>query len=150
MGTAAYRNKKHSEAAAHWQYILEAPVKYEGEDEIKAMALSTLTFLTYQGLGVKQDRVKAVEMWKEAVKKGDLEARRHLGFAFSDNDFRYQDNVVALGWYESIFLLYPTPQSLNEPDSNIYQDAQDGASALREKLTLNQREEAVEFAKSTL
>ena len=99
MGTAAYRNKVYSVAAAHWNYVIDSPEKYEGEEEIKTMALSTITFLTYQGLGIKQDRNKAVKNWQDAAAKGDLEARKHLGFAYSDDKFKNKNLVKALGWY---------------------------------------------------
>ena len=150
MGTEAYRNKVYSVAAAHWRYVIDSPIKYEGEEAIQAMALSTITFLTYQGLGVKQDRNKAVKSWKNAVKKGDLEARRHLGYAYSDDNFKNTDLVQALGWYESIFLIYPTASEVDESDHGVYQDAIEGAEKLRVKLSLKQRNAAMTFAKSTL
>ncbi len=150
MGTAAYKNKAYSVAAAHWNLVLDSPIKYEGEAAIKTMALSTITFLTYQGLGVKQDRNKAVKNWKEAVTQGDLEARRHLGFAYSDDNFADKNLVHALGWYESIFLLYPTPSELEQSDQGVYQDAVEGADKLRGRLSEKQRNAAIAFAKSTL
>ncbi|TDO95365.1 sel1 repeat family protein [Marinomonas balearica] len=150
MGTAAYRNKVYSVAAAHWNYVINSPLKYEGEEVIKAMALSTKTFLTYQGLGLKQDRNKAVKNWIDAVSKGDLEARRHLGFAYSDEKFKNKDPIKALGWYESIFLLHPNKDEVDESDLGVYQDAIDGAEKLRNSLSSKQKEAAISFAKSTL
>ncbi|TQF70722.1 hypothetical protein [Pseudoalteromonas luteoviolacea] len=150
MGTAAYRNKVYTVAAAHWNYVIDSPLKYEGEDAIQAMALSTITFLTYQGLGVEQDRNKAVENWKNAVAKGDFEARRHLGFAYSDEKFINKNLVYALGWYESIFLLYPTAGDVDESDLGVYQDAIEGANKLRAGLSKKQKNAAMDFARSTL
>lgn len=150
MATAAYRNKVYSVAAAHWKYVIDSPLKYEGEEALKTMALSTMTFLTYQGLGLKRDRNKAVESWKDAVSKGDLEARRHLGFAYSDEKFRDKDPIKALGWYESIFLLHPNKDEVDESDLGVYQDAIDGARKLRNSLSSKQIEAAIRFAKSTL
>lgn len=150
MGTAAYRNKVYTAAAAHWMYILDAPIKHEGDAHIKAMSLSTVTYLTYQGLGVEKDRNKAVRMWIDAVRKGDLEARRHLGFAYSDKKFKGYDLTKALGWYESVILLYPNPDVLDETDSSVYRDAVNGVSRLRRELTKRQIDEALKFAKSTL
>lgn len=150
MGTEAYRNKFYSVAAEHWNNVTNSPIKYEGEENIKAMALSTVTFLTYQGLGVKQNRMKAVKNWKDAVSLGDLEARRHLGYAYSDDKFKNKDLVKALGWYESIFLLYPSPDEVNESDQDVYQDAKEGAEKLRTSLSKKQNNTAIIFAKSTL
>lgn len=150
MGTAAYRNGVYTVAAAHWNYVIDSPLKYEGEDAIQAMALSTMTFLTYQGLGVEQDRNKAVENWKKAAAKGDLEARRHLGFAYSDEKFKNKNPVHALGWYESIFLLYPTKDDVDDSDLGVYQDAVEGANKLRASLSETQNKAALKFARSTL
>jgi hypothetical protein len=137
-------------AAAHWNYVLDSPVKYEGDDAIKAMALGTVTFLHYQGLGVKEDKEKAVKNWKTAVSKGAFEARRHLGFAYSDVSYKQYDLVEALGWYESIFLLVENVEELDESDQNVYRDALEAAEKLRTKLSEKQRRKSIEFAKSSL
>jgi hypothetical protein len=150
MGTTAYRNKVYNVAAAHWNYVIEAPMKFEGEDEFQAMALSTVTFLTYQGLGVKQDRNLAVKNWKNAVSKGDFEARRHLASAYSDKNYKKIDLVKALGWYESIFLVQPDFEALDESDQSVYQDALDGAKSLKVKLSAKDIQKAMAFAQSTL
>lgn len=114
------------------------------------MALSTVTFLTYQGLGVKQDRSLAVKNWKDAVSKGDFEARRHLGMAYSDKNYRKVDLIQALGWYESIFIIQPDFEALDESDQNVFQDAVDGAKSLKLKLSAKEIQKALEFAQSTL
>jgi TPR repeat protein len=150
MGTEAYRNKVYAVAAAHWQFAVDAKATYESDEELKVRALSTLTFLTYQGLGVQQNRVKAVKMWKEAAGLGNLEARRHLGSAYSDIHFQQQNLVEALGWYESIIFLHPTAEHLDDADSNIYQDAKEGMDKLKARLTDKQIKLASEFARSTL
>ncbi|WP_199611786.1 hypothetical protein [Flocculibacter collagenilyticus] len=46
--------------------------QFEGDDSLKAIALSTLTFLYYQGLGVKENKDLAVKNWNEAVKRETL------------------------------------------------------------------------------
>ncbi|MDT0584214.1 hypothetical protein [Brumicola blandensis] len=150
MGTAAYRNKVYSVAAAHWNYVINSPLKHEGEEELKVMALSTMTFLSYHGLGITQDRNKAVKSWIDAASKGDLEARRHLGFAYSDEKFKNNDLIKALGWYESIFLLCPNKDDVDESDLGVYQDAIDGAGELKNRLSSEQQEAAIRFARSTL
>jgi hypothetical protein len=150
MGTTAYRNKVYEVAAAHWNYVIDAPLKYEGEEQFQAMALSTVTFLTYQGLGVKQDRNLAVKNWKDAVSKGDFEARRHLGMAYSDKSYRKTDLIQALGWYESIFIVQPDFSALDESDQSVFQDAVDAAKSIKLKLSDKDIQKAKEFAKSTL
>lgn len=150
MGTTAYRNKVYSVAAAHWNYVIEAPLKFEGEDQFQAMALSTVTFLTYQGLGIKQDRNLAVQHWKDAVSKGDFEARRHLASAYSDKNYQKNDLIKALGWYESIFLIQPDFEALDETDQSVFQDAVDGAKSIKIELSAKDIRKAMEFAQSTL
>lgn len=150
MGTTAYRNKVYEVAAAHWSYIIDAPLKYEGEKQFQTMAFSTITFLTYQGLGVKQDRNLAVKNWRAAVSKGDFEARRHLGMAYSDKKYRNNNLIQALGWYESIFIIQSDASVLDESDQNVYQDALEGAKNLKLKLSAKDVQKAMKFARSTL
>ena len=150
MGTQAYRNQVYSVAAAHWEYVTKAESQFEGDDSLKATALSTLTFLYYQGLGVKENKSLAVNNWKEAVKKGDFEARRHLGFAYSDPAYKQKDAIKALGWYESIFMVAEKFDELDESDKNVYSDALDAAEKLRTQLSVEERSQSLEFARSTL
>ena len=150
MGTTAYRNEVYNVAAAHWQNVIDSPVKLSGDEEFKAMALGTITFLTYHGLGVKQDRIAAVRNWKQAVRQGDLEARRHLGEAYADEKFKEQDLIKALGWYESIFMLFSSADKVPEDDQSIYQDAKQSSEKLKHKLSESQIKNAMQFAKSTL
>ena len=150
MGTTAYRNKVYNVAAAHWNNVIEAPIKFEYEEQFQTLALSTVTFLTYQGLGIKQDRELAVKNWKEAVSEGDLEARRHLASAYSDENYQKKDLVKALGWFESIFLIHPNIEALDKPDQSVFQDALEGAKKLKLMLSTNDKKAALVFAKSTL
>lgn len=150
MGTKAYRNSVYSVAAAHWNEVLNADIQYEDDAEIQAMALSTLTFLMYHGLGVEQDRSAAVKNWQKAAMQGDLEARRHLGFAYADKQFKGADRVKALGWYESIFLLYLSPDGLDSSDAGIYRDAMEAAEPLRRSLSGKELQAALAFAKSII
>lgn len=150
LGTAAYRNEVYSVAAAHWNYVIDSPSKYEGDDSIKAMALSTINFLYYQGLGVKEDKGKAVKNWQSAAEQGDFEARRHLGFAYSDATYKEYDVVKALGWYESIFLVVDNIEELDESDQSVYRNAHEAAEKLRSKLSNKQKSKALSFARSTL
>ncbi|RYV01228.1 hypothetical protein SOPP22_12530 [Shewanella sp. OPT22] len=150
LGTEAYRNQVYTVAAAHWKYVLQSPTKYSDDDQIKAMALSTVTFLMYQGLGGKQDRAKAVKIWEEAARKGDFEARRHLGFAYSDSNFGGKNLIKALGWYESIFLLAPENGDIDNVKEDVYQDAIEERFKLKSMLSKEELKKSLKFAKSTL
>ncbi|WP_445361961.1 hypothetical protein ACJJIL_11055 [Microbulbifer sp. EKSA005] len=83
-------------------------------------------------------------------KKGGFEARRHLGAAYSDDNFKYRDPVQALGWYESIFLLYPNHKDLSESDQSIYLDAKREVKRLKALLSSEEQSKALHFAKSTM
>ncbi|MEZ9392445.1 hypothetical protein AB4222_11105 [Vibrio splendidus] len=150
MGTAAFRNNVYSVAAAHWNYIIDAPMKHSGDDKFKAMSLSTVTYLTYQGLGVKQDRELAVNNWKKAVKGGDFEARRHIAFAYSDKNYSPNDLVKSLGWYESVLLIKVEMKDLSEAEQRVIEDAIEGSRELKLQLSMEQIQKAKVFAKSTL
>lgn len=150
LGTKAYRHELYGVAAAHWQFVVDSPEKFEGDEKFKAMALSTLTFLTYNGLGVSQDRSKAVKLWKQAVQQGGFEARRHLGVAYSDNKFRHKNLITALGWYQSIVIMTPDANKLSDADSEIYKDTLEEIAILKGQLDKNAQQKALELAKSTL
>lgn len=150
LGTTAYRSKLYAVAAAHWQYIIDTEAQYEGEDEIKAMALGTINFLTYYGLGLKQDRDKAIVAWKKAAKNGSLEARRHLGYAYSDREYKKNDLVKSLAWYKTIFILHPNPDELGESDSTVYKDALKESDEVIKKLSKKQIQDATLYAKKLL
>jgi len=52
--------------------------------------------------------------------------------------------------YESIFLIYPSIDDVEESDSGIYNDAIDGAKTLKAELSNKQQDKAMAFAKTTL
>ncbi len=147
LGTEAYSAKLYGVAAAHWQYVIDTEIVYDGDDKFKAKALGTVNFLRYYGLGVKQDRRKAVEGWKLSVKGGGLEARKHIGVAYSDINFEKRDLVKALAWYQSIFILHPHPEELDGNGPNIYKEAASKAILLRDKLSKAEQVEALKYAK---
>lgn len=147
LGTTAYRASVYTVAAAHWQYVAEAPLKYEGDDEIKDTASSTLGYLQYHGLGIAQDRETAVSRWKQVVKNGaNLEARRHIGFAYADVDYSGYDVAKALAWYQSITAQVTDPASLDEGDLSVYEDTLDAIRELESRMTPRQIKKSRTFA----
>tara|TARA_B100000745_G_scaffold170763_1_gene111925 strand:- start:715 stop:1293 length:579 start_codon:yes stop_codon:yes gene_type:complete len=150
MGTAAYRNEVYSVAAAHWEYLLSLEAKYKGDNQTQAIAKSTLNYLRYHGLGIIQDRNTAVRHWLNSAKSGVLEARRHLGFAYSDENFEHKNLVTALGWYRSILTIYPNADELDENDKNIHLDVTREIRELEGKLSKEQINASEKFAKSVL
>lgn len=150
LGTMAYRSKLYTAAAAHWQHVLDEQASSETEEEIKTMAQGTLNFLTYHGLGTAQDRPKAVQVWKAAAQEGNLEARRHLAFAYSDKKFINYDPVKSLAWYRSIKLLHPDPGKLNKSDREIYRDAMQEMERVANLLSRKKQDEADNLARTLI
>jgi hypothetical protein len=70
--------------------------------------------------------------------------------AYSDKNYKKVDLVKALGWYESIFLVQPDLEVLDESDQGVYQDALDGAKSIKVKLSTSDIQKAMEFAQSTV
>lgn len=148
MGTKAFRNKQYSDAASYWENVIKSPSVLAGDDELKTMALGTTTYLTYYGLGVPKDRMRAVQLWKKAVIDGDFEARKHLGDAYFDNEFKNKNPVFALGWYESAIKMYSDIKLPNASDDNIYANAKKGALDVRKVLSENEVQAALKFSRS--
>jgi hypothetical protein len=150
LGTKAFRNEVYAVAAGHWKFIENSPSIYEGDDLLKSTVISTLNYLTYNGLGVEQDRLKAVSSWKEAVKQGDLEARKHLGIAYEDKKFTDMDFVISLSWYKSILFMHLNKDKLDESDSIIWDEAKQAVGYLESKLDIEQIKKADEMAKKSI
>jgi TPR repeat protein len=150
LGTMAYRSKLYSAAAAHWQYVLDEQASNESEEDIKTMAQGTLNFLTYHGLGTVQDRPRAVQVWKAAAQGGNLEARRHLGYAYSDKKFINYDLIKSLAWYRSIMLLHPDPNKLDKSDREIYRDAIQEMARVAKQLSKKKQDEAEKYARTLI
>gem|GEM_PF-3318045 len=153
LGTQAYRSEIYNVALAHWKYVIDSPAEHEVDKQLKATALSTTTYLRYYGLGVKQDRDKAVELWIKAANKGDFEARIHLGYAYSDNNYRNKDLIKSFAWYRSIFLLYPLINDISDVDDiavdyeDAYVKAKKSLEKLKRKLSQKEQDTALKYAK---
>lgn len=81
---------------------------------------------------------------------GDLESRKHLGFAYSDNDYIGRNLVVALGWYKSILLLHPTDEELDESSISVWQNAVNSVDDLEKKLSIKEIKKSIKYAKTTI
>lgn len=146
LGSTAYRAKAYSQAAAHWQLVISSADDTAEDIVLKNTALSTLSYLKYNGLGVKPDKESVVLSWVEAAKAGEYEARSHLGFAFSDRNFLGFDLVKALAWYKTIFLVTPNPQSLDESEQRIYNSAVLAVENIEKELSINKIAQANKLA----
>ena len=142
LGTTAYRAEAYEVAAAHWKRIVSAANDSEAAQELKTTALSTLAFLKYEGLGVEKNKPGAIDDWRTAAESGALEARRQLGWVYSDPTHPEYDLVIALAWYKSIVLLHPNPEGLTEDDISVYEDALEGIEEIESSLSTQDIDEA--------
>lgn len=142
LGTKAYRADVYKIAAAHWDYVINSDVVYEGDEELQSMAFSNLNFLIYEGLGLKEDKDQAVRNWKKAVKEGNFEARRHLGTAYRDVTYKNKDHIKSYAWYLTVIDVASQNKNNDKYDKETIQHAKDGIQTLEEVMSKNQLNEA--------
>lgn len=136
LGRMAYGQNDYKQAAERWKRVVEAKPNSEREKIIVAIAHGTLGYLFYHGKGVKEDRKQAIELYKAAVRLGDLESRQHLGFAFSGKTNDFYDPVSAYAWYRSVEHYYK-PVLEEETDKTVLRTARDGMARLKPQLSDN-------------
>jgi len=101
LGRDAYSLKDYTGAAARWTQASQA-AKDSRETNFVASATGTLGYLYLNGMGVEQDKTKAINYFQTAIRLGDIESRNHLAFAYSDpRDERY-DPISAYAWYKTV------------------------------------------------
>ncbi len=152
LGVRAYNDENFTKVVKHWEYVINTPAKYKTDHAYKVQSLSTVAYLTYHGKGVKTDRLKAMDMWVEASKKGILEARTHLGTAYSDieNTDIEIDLIKALGWFKSVSLIGPEAPNSFRKEIETYNQAIELAKEIENKLTPEQQIKALEFAQNSI
>jgi len=96
LGRDAYSLKDYTGAAARWTQASQTAAKDSRETNFVASATGTLGYFYLNGMGVEQDKTKAINYFQTAIRLGDIESRNHLAFAYSDpRDERY-DPISAL------------------------------------------------------
>ena len=89
-GTYAFEDKNYAEARRQWSSSVN-----EGE----VLALNSLGYLLYYGLGGPAEPERAVALLKRGAEAGHAEAQWHLGKAFEDGKGIEKDNAQAYAWY---------------------------------------------------
>ena len=130
LGRAAYAREDYKQAAEHWQKVVEMRPKSDYDKIIVAVAHGTLGYLFYYGKGVNIDRKRSVQLYRIAVRLGDLESRQHLGFAFSDKTNDFYDPVIAYAWYHSVERHYK-PVLEEENAKRVLQRARDEMARIK-------------------
>ena len=68
-------------------------------DQGDASAQYNLGLMYYHGEGVKQDYLKAKELWEKAAVKGNAEAKNNIGVLYKQGNGVKQDYKKAKEWY---------------------------------------------------
>jgi len=89
-GTYAFEDKNYAEARRQWASSVN-----EGE----VLALNSLGYLLYCGLGGPAEPEKAVALWKRGAEAGHAEAQWHFGKAYEDGKGAEKDYAQAYAWY---------------------------------------------------
>jgi hypothetical protein len=143
LGTTAYRNKDYQQAAQHWAWVIHRDAQDRHEGMIVAEAHGTLGYLRYHGLGAAKDAKGAVELFKKAVERGDLESRAHLGFAYSDKSNAFYDTITAYAWYKSVENFY-RPGLNEQVSANVLKGSKNKVAELKKSLTTAELKKAEE------
>lgn len=150
MGTAAFRDSEWSKAAENWEILSNLSLRVPAEQSIQTMGQTNLAFLKYYGLGVERDRVAAVSDWKRLASLGAVEARKHLGVAYSDLRFEGRDWVSALAWHYSVLEVLPDADDLDETDRQIRDQSLTGVTQLKRRLSDAEIQRATDLMKEIL
>src|SRR5262249_55440044 len=134
LGRQAFTRKDYRQAAVHWQWTVNQTAETITEKRIVSAADGTLGFLYYRGLRVDENREKAIELFREGVKHGDLESRLFLGRVYSDDRNSIYDPITAYAWFKSVENFYRSV--LDEQRSlDILDEAKHAVELLRGFLT---------------
>lgn len=131
LGQQAFQEKRYQQASSFWQDVIAS------NSPLKWVAQGNYAYLLYQGLGREAQKDKAVELFIEAAQHGHLEARAHLGYAYSDKAFSGYDLASAYAWYRSVDLSYEKDWR-GEPDKMVLETAKQYLTALKKKMTEEQ------------
>ncbi len=104
------------------------------DERIVAAAHGTLGYLYYRGLGVAQDQIKALQLFREGVRRGDLESRAHLGRAYAEDRNAIYNPTIAYAWFKSVENFY-RPTIDEQLALGVLEDARHSMEALKRSLT---------------
>jgi len=138
VGRSAYSVKDYAGAAARWTQASQTASKDSRETNFVASATGTLGYLYLNGMGVDQDKTKAINCFQTAIRLGDIESRNHLAFAYSNpRDERY-DPIRAYAWYKTVtrFSIQDFDDTISpEFAANILADAANGMNLMKRSLS---------------
>lgn len=112
-GTQYFRDNKYAEAARAWELLRQFNDISSEHISLRISALNNLGYLYFAGLGVDDDKNRAVSYWREAVSFGHDESEYHLCYALGNPDEPTFEPVTARMHCNKADALY---RAIEEPD----------------------------------
>jgi len=137
VGTASFRQEQYGSASQAWQTVMATEPTTSPNAWLKWTAQSNYAYLLYYGLGEKTQKDRAVKLFREAVEHGVLEARTHLGFAYSDKTFSGYSLPIAYAWFTSYERRFAKDRR-GEPDDMMHKTNKRLLANLKSKMTVEE------------
>jgi TPR repeat protein len=134
VGVMMFRQEKYGSASQIWKRVMATEPMSSPNAWLKWAAQSNYAYLLYYGLGEKTQRDRAVKLFREAAEHGVLEARTHLGFAYSDKSFNGYSLPVAYAWLTSYERRFQKDKR-GEPDDMMHKTNKQLLAELKLKMT---------------
>lgn len=93
MGTCHYRNQEFSLAATQWTKTIQTQSLNMKINKLQIDSMNNLGYLLFYGLGITQNRQRALTLWHAASNLGQTESTFHLCHAYAepeDQVYNYQ------------------------------------------------------------
>jgi hypothetical protein len=89
LGVEYFRIKDYKRAAKMWEISANYGI---------LEAYNNLGYLTYYGLGAKEDQAEGLRLWWIAAENGFSESQSHIAEAYTDGKYLKKDLIEAYGW----------------------------------------------------
>ena len=119
VGTCNYRNKNYSKAARLWEKLLSIKGIDSEYHELQVSAHNNLGYLLFYGLGVKQNKIEALNHWNKAISLGHTESEFHLCHAYADTEELTYDPAKARLHCSKAELIYKGIEERDEIQEDI-------------------------------
>lgn len=137
VGAASFRREQYSSASQAWQTVMTSEPTTSPNAWLRWAAQSNYAYLLYYGLGEKTQKDRAVKLFREAAEHSILEARTHLGFAYSDKTFSGYSLSIAYAWFTSYERRFAKDRRA-APDDMMHKTNKQLMENLRLKMTVEE------------
>lgn len=105
-GTCYYRNKEYHLSVENWEKLARLKATKDGDEELKVDVLNNLGYMKFFGYGTEEDKVGAIEYWRQAILLGHYEAEYHLCHVYADSSEPTYNKAKARKHCEKAKLIY--------------------------------------------